>query len=427
MGLFTGANVGVKGAYAFLVLLLAAKLPAEVFAQFGMLYALHGAMATFAVTGLGEVTAGLLKSHRPGLFRQVLFRRMSGLFLITASISLILLTPLIAQISQGTALICAAILAVLLGAVIAFSNLQAGFHRIEEHHAVSLLSSAGVPMGGIIGLLIGVWVSQSLAVIFGLGFLGAAITLAGLIGGGVIYLAPVPRLSKILPYLLQLFPFLAMGIIGWLSGYGMNFVINLKFDLLVVAAFTFLLSVSSIAQLIASSMNMAWSPRFYKLFNEGQAKEAEDKSRHFFSVLAILLGAIGAVVVFVLPWFVHVVGGNLEHYAAYRFELACLLAGYVLGVPGWHGANYYLVSGLRSEYMHLVLWSGGGGLLLWLVCIFFVGSTGIFIGFALNMAIKSISMWWAGRKHWLFKPSWSIVVVASVLVFLPLLFPPQGI
>lgn len=423
MVLFTGANVGVKGAYALVVLLLASVLSPDAYASFGILYALQGAMTAFAIIGLPETTAARLKAHPSGRRRQALFRRMSGLFAVTTVLALILLVPLVVLVMRAETKLMPVISAILLGAVTGYGVLQAGFHRMEHRHAASLLSSAGIPFCGVIGLMIGGWWARDLTLIFTLGLAGAAIALTILIVKRQASLGPLPPLRRVRKELIVLGPFLIMAIFGWLSGYGMNFMIDLRFKSLHVATFTFLFTAASVSQMIASSLNMVWAPRFYQLFNDGAMDQAESRNRYFFTLLAAVLGVVGCLAVALLPWITDLVGGNLAHYSNFRLELAFLMAGYVICISWWYGQNYYHVAGYGPALMRLSLWSGGTGLALWVVCMAALGSVGIFVGFALQMAIKAWAMWVAGNSHWRLRPPWLAMTIGCTLAFAGLLFP----
>lgn len=421
--LFTGANVVAKGAFVLVVMLLASVLSPNAYADFGMLYALQGAMTAFAVMGLAETTASRLKVHRPGIRRQFLFRQISGLFLVTALLSLALVSPFISMVALKKELAVPVIFAVLLGAVTGYSVLQASFHRIEDRHAASLLSSAGIPLSSIIGMMIGGWWGQSLDMIFGLGFLGAGLALVVLVLTRKIYVGPIRSFARVQRDIVCLMPFLAMGIFGWLSGYGMNFVIDLRFEPGYVAIFTFLFTAASIGQMIANSLNMVWAPHFYRMYNEGCLDHAEMRTRYFFTILAAVLGVAGILAVGLLPWVTGFIGGNLNYYGSYRLELALLITGYIICIPWWHGQNYYHVAGYGQELMRLALWSGGAGLVVWVVCMVILGPIGIFLGFPLQMAIKSITMWKAGNRYWTLRPPWVILALSCAMTFAALLLP----
>lgn len=426
MVLFTGANIGVKGAYSLVVLLLASALTPGAYAGFGFLYAIQGAMTTLATVGLQETTAARLKTYPSGRRRHALYRRMSGLFGVTGLLALLLLFPFVALMEHTSTPLIAKICAVLLGAVTGYGVLQAGFHRLDNRHAASLLSSAGIPFFSVIGFMIGGWWARDLTLIFALGLVGAAIALTVLISNGQVSRGPFPSLRSIRREFSILGPFLVMGIFGWLSGYGMNFIINLCFDALNVATFTFLFTAASLSQMIANSLNMVWGPRFYQLFNEGAMDQAETRNRFFFTLLAAVLGSVGGLAVALLPWITGLVGGNLAHYGDFRVELALLMSGYVVCISWWYGQNYYHVAGYGSALMHLSLWSGGTGLVLWVICMIGLGPVGIFVGFALQMATKAGAMWLAGNHHWRLRPPWVAIMIACALIFSGLLFPvPQ--
>lgn len=422
MALFTGANLGVKGAQALVVLLLASVLSPSDYAAFGILYALQAGVAAFAIIGLLETTAARLRTHPSGRRRIVLFRRMSGLFTVTMPLAFFMVVPLV-LLEMGAVNLMSLVSAILLGAVTGFGVLQAGFHRIGHHYAASLLSSAGIPFCGLIGLIIGGWWSCDLKLAFTLGLAGVLIALVTLIAKGQVWLGSVPPLRCVRKEIHFLGPFLIMAIFGWLSGYGMNFFIDLRFEPLQVATFTFLFTAASVSQMIANSLNMVWAPRFYHLFNYGAMDEAESRNRFFFTLLAAALGAVGCLTVALLPWITGLLGGNLAHYGDFRSELAFLMAGYVVCISWWYGQNYYHVSGYGLALMRLSLWSGGAGLALWIICMIALGEFGIFVGFALQMAIKSGAMWAAGNKHWRLRPPWTAIMIGCVLTFSGLLFP----
>jgi O-antigen/teichoic acid export membrane protein len=214
-----------------------------------------------------------------------------------------------------------------------------------------------------------------------------------------------------------------MGIFGWLSGYGMNIIIDIRFDAFHVATFTFLFTAASMSQMIANSLNMVWTPRFYQLFNEGVMDQAETQNRFSFSLLAITLGVVGGLGVAFLPWVTGLVGGNLSHYGDFRVELAFLMCGYIVCISWWYGQNYYHVAGYGSALLHLSLWSGGVGLVLWVICMMVLGSVGIFIGFALQMTIKAVAMWVVGNNRWRLRPPWLAIMIGCSIIFVGLLFP----
>lgn len=423
MVFFSGANIFVKGAYSLVVLLLASVLTPSAYAGFGMLYALQGAMTMFATVGLQETASARLKYYSSELRRRVLYQRMSGLFILTMLLAFLALFPFIFLLEHEDTPLMSATFALLLGAIIGYGVLQASFQRLENRHAASLLTSAGIPLLSIVGMMVGGWWVGDLTFVFALALAGASIALFILVLRGQIFLGPLPSALHIGGELLSLGPFLVIGIFGWLSGYGMNFIINMEFKSFFVATFTFLFTFASGSQMIANSLNMAWSPRFYDLYNSGDMDQAESRSRLLFGLLAIVLGLVGFMAVALLPWLTNLMGGNLTQYGNFRLELAFLMSGYVICVAWWHGQNYYFIAGYGKELMYLSLWSGGIGLVAWILCMIVLGPMGIFAGFALQMLIKAVSMRLVGVRHWPMRPPWAAIITGCILTFAGLIFP----
>lgn len=419
--LFLAANVGVKAVYAAGVLMLATLLVPADYARYGLLYALQSGATTLAVIGLIEVTAGRLR-HYAADTRHRLFEDMTGLFLVTALAGCLLMLPIVLWLG-GRGLGWAVIPATALGVVTGFSGLQASFDRIDERHFVSLLSSAGVPLAAIVGVLIGAVLSGDLVAIFGLGLLGAGGVLVALAVSGKLHPARPPGREALAPVALEIVPFLAIGVFGWASGYGMTLVIDWRFDPVHVASFIFLYTVASISQIVASSMNMVWAPRFYRLHNDVEHDRAERQSGSFFAAMALVLGLTGFAMASALPWITWLVGGNLAGYGQLRFELILLLAAYVLTTVFWHCQNYFLVAGRGRQLMNNTLWSGAISLALWVGCMLALGPEGIYLGFLLQMAIKSLFLWRAARRYWSVRPWWIAIILSACLPFAALLVP----
>lgn len=419
-GAFIASTALVKALYAAFVLLLATLLPPAVYAGFGLLYAAQTAMSTFAGVGIQETTIGRLKGRSSYSRRCALYREAIGLFYASASIVL----AVIVLLAWGTEVTTKGILlALLLGALTAFATLQAGLIRLEERHGASLLYSAGVPLLSCVGGIFGVLLAVKLEAVFAGSVMGAALGIAvlGALQHG--YFASLPRRQRVLRGLQAVYPFAVVGVFGWLAGYGVTFIVDGLFESLDVARYTFLFTVSSIAQVAASAMNMVWSPRFYRLYLETSAAHTEDQSRRFYVLQASGLGLVGAASVAILPWLTHAVGGYVGFYGLSRVELALLFAGYVLSVPWWHAQNYFLVANQGERLMRIVLWSGTVGIIAWLGCMLVFGPIGIYVGFMLQALLKSLGAWLSARRQWNVAPPWAAIGMATALTFAGLMFP----
>ena len=410
---FFAGNLGVKAAYATFLLLLASKLPPAVYADFGIIYAVHTGVIAFSIVGLQEITAARLKHFNCTDERTLLFQQIANSAYVVGSLTtiILLLFSFFFLAEDGNFFTIA--VAIFLGNVIGFSLLQANFHRLNGSYSISLLFSALVPMSGIIAQILALWLLGELLPIFLSGLFASTLALLWLITKGLAWqgthlfsLSWLKIKQGFAAEILVLIPFLIIAIFGWISGYGMNLIINLQFDKLQIALFTFLYTIASLSQVVANSLNMIWAPKFFRLYNSGDLKAAEDGSRVFFSILALVLGIVGFMGVTLLPWVTKFFGGNFSQYGSAQLELALLMSGYVFSICFWHVQSYFHVTGLSNQLMRLTVWSGGLGLIAWIICMILFGVSGIFLGFAIQMLIKSIAMWHAGKTRWNVRTTW---------------------
>jgi O-antigen/teichoic acid export membrane protein len=420
--MFLVANITVKMSYAGGVLLLASILPPDDYAGYGLLYALQTAATTLSVTGLVEITAGRLR-HYADSDRHKLFERVTGLFAVTALATFAIVLPVIASVFWPKGYGAPALSATVLGVIMGLGSLQANFHRIDERHMLSLVSSAGLPLASLAGVLCAaLWLPQ-LWIIFALASVLALLVVAALFILGKVPFFHLPDRRELAHSLREIAPFGVVGAFGWLGGYGMSFVIEWRFAPLAVASYTFLYTVAALGQVVANSMNMVWSPRFYRLFNAGEIALAETQSRRFFSIEAGLLGLAGLAAVAALPIVCNLIGGHLQTYGQYRWELAALLASYVFSIPAWHAQNYYMVSGAGRELMIVSIWAAVIGFAVWIGGIMMLGEVAIYFGFALQAGLRSAILWASARSRWPVTAPWAAILLASGLPFLALALP----
>ena len=162
---------------------------------------------------------------------------------------------------------------------------------------------------------------------------GALLSLAylELRSGGALRFSSRP--SEIRIVLVGAAPFVAVSFLGWLSGYGNNYVLAFLFERSEIAKFTFLLTISSVMQLVASGSEPDMSPRFYKLAGQLSPMELEKSNRRFFRLQGVALGLAGGLVIALIPTATALIGGNLIAYQSMEIESLCLFSSYVFLGP----------------------------------------------------------------------------------------------
>lgn len=417
-GIFAISSIFSKGALFLFTLYLSKILPAPTYAAYGLLYAIMVAAATFSIIGVNELTAASIKSYARGANEKKLFERMLGLFILLAFVVSVLIsvTAIIFLDYEGISLY-GVISAVLLGLVNAYANMKTFFLRLNQKYFFSLILHTGIPAISIFGMFAFSYVKQDVSILFIGGLLFALIFLLLVMRLGLasnsrfnFNIQSQKLLGKALPYG-------GIALIGWLSGYGMTLYIALVNEVFVVALYTLLYTVASMAQLIASSANMARVPVFYRLYNNDSVVEANLFNRRILSYLSLLLGFLGALVVAVWPFLAEFIGGNATDYSDYQIELAWLFAGYVASIPWWSFQNYYYVSDKGSELVRVVFWSGGVGLIVWATLIYKFGVSGVFFGFFIKNCIQSLFIYFSGRKLWRVNVPWLSMSAGLTLVF----------
>jgi O-antigen/teichoic acid export membrane protein len=197
-----------------------------------------------------------------------------------------------------------------------------------------------------------------------------------------------------------------LSVLGWLSGYGNNYVIQFFLEPVEVARFTFALTLSSIIQLVATAMNQVWNPRFYLLLNRLPIQEVEKESRRFFGLQAVVLGLVGALLIALLPQATHFLGGNLAQYESARTGLLFLVLYYLASIPWWHCNNYFMAHDQGSIIMRVALIAGLAGLAGSILLIAVLGPLGIYVGLLLQIVLRSAGLLIVAKRNWSVKTSW---------------------
>jgi O-antigen/teichoic acid export membrane protein len=228
-------------------------------------------------------------------------------------------------------------------------------------------------------------------------------------------------LSLSLPFkdIVHLFPYYFINIRGWFTGYGMTFIINQGYSLSEVGTYAFLLSMSSISQLIVAGIEMSWNTKFIKLL-ETDPSLASRKSHYIFSLIAILLA--------LSSWLCKVTLDLLQHFnllsalneANYQLYLPIMFSAYVVCIPYWLIQDYLTAYSKSKQLLQITLFSALFSLPLWIYLQSKLGFIGIFIGFFTQMLFKSLAALFIFEKSLPVLIPYRAISLALLLVFLPI-------
>lgn len=426
-GLYAASAALLRVAGFAFFLWLARTLSVEEYAAWGLLYALQTALSTFGLVGIVEAVVGLLKGGRSaGQLRQ-LFAAANSVFLLTLGVSIAVGLCLFAVLLKGEGISLLAVAGALAsGSLLAFASLQAQLVRLEERHSASLVFNFAIPLAGLAGSFIAFFAENTVAAFFCGSTLGLAGSLLAARLAGIGFYSRVESMVARRSLLKRIAPFIPVAFLGWLGGYGNNYVIQLCFDSAQVARFTLAFMLASSLQLVATAMNQVWSPRFYRMIHEVPIEEVERQSRRFFRLQAIALGLAGGVLIALYPQAVRIVGGNLLSYGGLGRELVLLVSAYVVLVPWWHCANYLLAFDQGTGMMKVHTATSFAGIVVMVLCMLLMGPLGIYVGFLAQMALRSAGAFMLTRKQWAVRVSVDGIVAGITLALLSFVVSENG-
>lgn len=419
--LFTGlygASAAILKLFNFaLILWLAKSFSLTEYASFGLLYALQTGISTFAVAGIFEGMVGLFNQYKNEDQRKKLFNAANSSFFIMATL-ITIISVLINVIFSGIGAFdfSTLIYVIASGTLLAYSSLQAQIVRLEEKHTIALGFNFLVPTGGLIGAFLALYFNNDITYFFLGNTIGIFIPLLiiFLFNKSSFFISDKNEIKYILQRVL---PFVIVSILGWISGYGNNYVVNFLLDEEKVARFTFALSVASIMQMVSTALNQVWAPRFYKITHEMSHDDVEKENNHFSLLSSIILGCIGGLSLAMFPIVIKLTGGNLSNYADMGFELFVLFAAYITLLVWSYCFNYLLVYDHGKQIMKIVIVTSIIGILIWLILIIFFGEIGVYVGFFIQMLMRSMAIYLVARKKWKLNISWIGLIISIVLTF----------
>lgn len=409
-----------KGIGFIIFLYLAEKLSTSEYAKFGLGYAAFTALGAFASSGIYE---SLIRQYLEvdENERNRLYRIANTTFVFNACIlTVVSLTIVLAFDFSDFGSFLEIIMIMVGGLFSAFFLTQANIFRLREMHQVAIIYLIVPPVLSYIGGLIFVLLFNTSIAFFtgsGIGFVVSLLAFSIFRMKRIGFQFDLKAIKKVL---LGSLPFLLIAIVDWLSGYGNSFSINSVFNKQEVAFYVFAYTLASLIQLLASSMNQVWSPRFVALYKDSAETEVSKKYRGFSLAQGAILGFAGAVIL--LAFFpITDLLNVLQEYNSIQKPLFFLFAGYIACIPLWQAQNYFIVKKAGSVLMKITLVSGFIGLTCWILCMLYIPNSGIYVGFLIYMLIRSGMAYSVARSKWGLDLLWEGTLLGWLLISMALI------
>lgn len=406
-----------KGIGFIVFMYFASIMSVEEYAKFGINYSMFSIIVAFASAGILESVISLLPNNTEPNRKQILFNTANTLFVIISVVgSLLILLVSSFKFYNSISLFFNYFSIVISGILSALFLFQASLVRLEEKHLSSIAFSF------IPSLL-----SYSIGFIFVYNYLnGDSFFLGSFLGyilSFILFKLIYNDFFNVLNFdrkeisiiLSRTPPYLIIAIIGWILGYGNTFFINAIFEELHVATFILLYTISSIIQLVSSSLNQVWSPKFFANYDSDTIEDHEKKYNKFTTIQGLIIGLTGAFILIGYP-LVADLFPKLTLYKNNQIELFFLFSAYIVAIPWVHVQNYFLINNKGRQLMTITIISGVLGYLLWILIMIFGGSLGIYIGFLIQSLIRSIFIFIASKKYWNLKFDYIGIIIGNTIL-----------
>jgi len=396
---------------------LAVTLPITEFGFFSMLSSYQVAAATFGSIGIIESLSGQLKNNN--VFSKgdkVIFRKFTFLLILLSSLTLFFFLIVIYFSNYKSSFFYLYVLSLLVGLIISYSNIQSYFFRLNGLNFKSLFSNSIISLlYYTLVLILATYIDKVNTIVLYSSF-GVFLFFILLNIFNFFYRPIKLDISEVFFYFKNIFPYIIIGFFGWISGYGINILINELIGLKIVALFTFLLTVSTLVQLVSSSLNVVWGPKFYSYFLNDDLILAESKNKKFYQIQIVFLSLLIVLILLIYKKFSNLIPNDL--YQNRLLELALLQISFIINIPWVHCSNYYFISNYGNKLMKKLLFTGIVGILIWVYFIYLYGEIGVFLGFTINTFLKSFIIWIDSRNYWLISNLWVEIILASGLIIL---------
>lgn len=417
-GIFYMLSSSIQKGLGFIVFMyLASILTIEEYAQFGLDYSLLTILTALSFAGIYESQVSSYTEYQKKGESDKLFNAGNTVMLISSAVSLFLCF-IFYFFWHGSHYLLEFFYIGVGGVLLSFFNYQAIIIRLRDKPLISIIFSF-VPVVASYGIgFVFVFIyknssSYFLGSLIGV-FISGMLLIPTLIRNKVYFLWDLKVLKSISQ---KLFPYIIITLLMWFSGYGNTYVIKFLFNSADVATFVFLFTLSSILQLVANSMNQVWVPKFYNDYTSKSIDELERNYRKYTMLLGAVVGTVGLAIILILPYIITIFP-DFKKFSNSSSELFYLFAGYVVSIPWWHCQNYYMINNRGKSLMKISLYSFTLGYALWIISMYFFGEIGIYIGFFIQMLVRTIFIYYKANKEFNVRSDWEGIGIGIFMLLL---------
>ncbi len=393
-----------------------------VFGAFGFMLAVQQVVALLGISGIVEMLTGEIAHAKDIQERDRSIRTIHRYaaryrllwFLLSAAMILIFAVSGGSPYAPSLALAASAS-----GYLLSKFNLESATYQIVQSQRMAIILKILPPVAMNIGGIIAYHFGKQQLFPFFLGSFGGLVAAMAMTR----WWSTTPENGPLQPshrpaeLLRRTGPYMVVSILGWLSGYGNNLIIHSIFNASVVAEFTLALTLAMPVFMLCNATNQAWNPKFIEL-SRWQTKDDLNAANAAASAVQLLIAAIASLMLTSLyPFFFMLVGGNLREYAHVVPYAGLLMLGYVSLHLYYRVAIYYLVARDARRYMLITTVSGLIGIILSVVLMILLKTSGIYFGFIAANIITGIFFSHYARGRWnVAWPISNLILVAAILV-----------
>jgi O-antigen/teichoic acid export membrane protein len=416
------SNIICKGLSALILLILGFYLRPDIYGKFSLFYSFQLSMIAFSGIGIYELAVGRLSEYESIKKKKLLFSISSNSFFFT-SILFFIFFFLYYSFSKSFNVDALFIIPSLIsGFFLSFFLMQGSFYRILESYTNATFFAVFVSFFSLLFLFITLYFFENVEIAFLISSLILLSIFLGALYKKLMFVRRTNIFSINLDNPRKIFPYAIIAFFGWISGYGMNLIIYNYYSFEEISKYTFLLTISGTVQIIVTSINMVWSPYFYKLYIGNDMVLLNLWEKRIFYLIAFLITITSVFFYFLIP-FLNNLFPNKEFlvYLKNSSELSLLFFGYLLTIPWWIAQNYFHINNAGHDLMKINLIFGIIAIVIWFICIFLFGTTGIYIGFALQAFTKSVGIYIYSKINWNLNQPVEVIFILSIIFLLMIL------